>query len=215
VKAFDRNEPFHFARYGDGELYVLLRRQGGHPKFDRNVDHCKYVLPGLNEDLWRTVKKPKDYFYGLQPIAERKWQLIRFSQELGLSWVNSETMIDGAIDGKFNELAKVLNEYKLLFVGPAWLGGLPFKSKRVIPVPERDCYLAKSTIINKILRWIGGRDVVFFSAGYLSNILIYELHNLHKEKFLIDTGSLWGVFVNKSIRGWYEMVPDEHKQLIL
>lgn len=208
------NKAFSFARYGDGEWNAIFGRKGA------NCDRHSYTLPGLKEDLTKTIVEHRPYFYGMQGLTKRKpsEELKTFLQGIFIPWVDADILHHASKNGKLNPFIKALRKKKLCFVGPEHLKELDLDSAETANIctfyytQKKNCYLEKDKIIKTIKTWYEDFDVFLFSAGFLSEVLIWELFPIIGHRWMIDMGSLWDPYCGINSRTYHSRITDEIKK---
>jgi hypothetical protein len=197
------SDPFHFARYGDGEFYAMFGKKGS------NIDGHAYQLPGLATDLKRTLLEPKPYLYGLQPLAASKPKLMKQVECLvgcGFPWVDADILHDASERGTFISFLDVLRETPCLFIGPPHLRALKVHPDTIfIDIPPRNCYAMDRKALADRIRSSTARMVIF-CAGFLSNVMIWQLHEDMKHAWMIDAGSVFDPYCGVNSRTYHSRV---------
>jgi len=216
VTMLENERPFHFVRYGDGEWRVIF----GDPGF--NCDGHNYKIPGLQEDMIRTIKVHKTYFYGMQGLASKLFpkRIEAFLEGLFIPWIDADIFHDASRNGNLNPFISALKNKRVCFVGPkhlttpnTFMSSLSCRPGNLcIFVPDKNCYLAKSEIYRRIETVADEMQVFVFSAGFLSKILIWELHSFLKPNWLIDVGSLWDPYCGINSRRYHYTIPEAFKK---
>jgi len=204
----NRNRPFAFYRFGDGEWSAMLGRLG------HNCDHHQYS-PALGEDLRRALAYASlsdEAVIGLQPLvltlmaSEVEAALQKFPP---IRWVDADVFHVASIEGRLFPLIEILRRSPLVIIGPSYLRKIVNvfpHYEEFIEVPERNCYLDKNRIRDEVLAWgstKGQRSIYAFSCSMLAEVLISELSSLLPNATLIDFGSLWDPFVSHPTRPYH------------
>ena len=187
----------HLVRYGDGEEYIL---RGTGP--ERNCDGHPLHIPEMQRDLLLTVEEPKaGITYGATPDA------MPYLKETypDIQWVHGDMFKDMYMDGTCEKWIDQWKDTKKVLVGPTHLRRLPFWNKDFLHIRVRDgeCYFDKPVVMYQLRKVAGIAGVVFFSACALSEILIYNLHELFCEASLIDVGAFWDPFCGVKSRAFH------------
>jgi hypothetical protein len=190
VSLIEEREPFALARYGDGEWRCILGDKG------QTCDGQEYC-PGLADDLRRTLTRPGDYYYGLVRIAQiaEGVRIEHYSAEraLNIDWCDGTVFVDASREGELYPLLKALRRSNMLLVGPCHLKGL-FEAS-FVEVPCYNAYRAKARLMEEILDGACKRDLIAFSAGPVSKVLIHKLYPLVGDThIMVDFGSLFDGF---------------------
>lgn len=197
------NEGHHFglSRWGDGEWACLLGDQG------ENCDRHQY-FPSLRDDLRRALIYNRAYQRGWLTVAKNAG-MDRIEAFLGkleargidITWVDGDVLLAASVRGQLAPFIQALRARRVLYVGPQTLAALPgvigWKMAGYITVPDANAYLDKERIRNEIVRHLGARpvDVIGFSAGMLSNVLIDELWPIYNHRVtMIDFGSMFDIY---------------------
>lgn len=208
--------PFVLTRYGDGEWQSILGYEGSTQVVDRQM-YTQALREALRETLLQPFVLP-DFYYGISPMALRGTRDGEINgylaeHEIELDWVNSQIMTFALRDGDpaIKTFLRVLFQRRVLYVGPRFLRDYMWR-RRVngfIEVPPRDAFRACDKLFEETLDAIKitAPDVIGFSAGATSNVLIYmlrDLVDLHGGLTLIDFGSLFDPLAGKMTRKWHE-----------
>lgn len=203
LELMDSRKPFSFMRYGDGEWAAILGEEG------ENCDGHQYFA-GMGQDLARTLEQPREIHYGLMRIAEREYgeriENWMGSRGLPATFEDGHAFLDASWQGELYPLIARLRRMEILLVGPEHLFGL---SPRVIDwslfrqIPNKNCWLDREGIQSDILRAADAVDLIAFSAGPATPVLIWNLFPLiGSEVTMIDFGSLWDVYVGVRSRSY-------------
>lgn len=217
-----RREPFAFVRYGDGEFQAILGVKG------QNCDGHEYFLD-LGVALAKTLRHPRmgDYLYAIGPKAARGMQarvgtwLEEYASEI--TWHDTEVFLRASLLGELYPLVNVLNHRRVVVVGPAHLTHL-WENRYLrepdchIVTPDVNAWLEKKRIAQDILRAANPTnpnrttDVILFSAGMVSKILIWEMYPVLKtHTSLLDTGSLFDLYCGRDSRSYARRLSVEKK----
>lgn len=199
-------EQYHFARYGDGEWNVMLGKHG------KNVDGHEYQLPGLQAEMLQTVREQRGILYGMQPLAARimKDPIAKLLEGTFIPWINADVFHHASEHGELNSFVKQLRKMRCCIVGPKHLVPMILDTSptqvgtMLIEIPNKNCYEVQVPIGKALLKKASEIDVFLFSASFLSNILIWKLHTLLTDKWLIDVGSLWDPYVGANSRQYHK-----------
>lgn len=215
--------PFAFVRYGDGEFNAILGVRG------HNCDGHEY-FEDLGDALAETLKHPRggDYVYAIGPKAAKgmnvpvtRW-LSRNAPKV--EWRDSEVLLTASLAGELFPLVRVLNHRRVVIVGAAhltqlWEQGLLREPQAHVMVPNINAWLDQRRIAQDILRAVNPAnaarraDVVLFSAGMTSKVLIWSLFPILGETTsLLDTGSLFDFYCGKDSRSYARRMTLERKR---
>lgn len=215
VDKLNAAEPFSFARYGDGEFSAILGEVG------ENADHHQY-FPGLGAELRQTLVTPRAYMHALGPKARHRDgigpDVANFLAACPpVEWYTSETFLTASLQGKLYPLVEALGRLRVVMVGPAHLRQLPITNVvAFVEVPLANCWLEKARIEHDILREAYKADVIAFSAGMATNVMIYDLFpHLGGTHALIDFGSLWDVMVGVDSRRYARRMTADMKRRMI
>lgn len=202
---------FALVRYGDGEFAAILGHSG------QNCDGCEYY-PGLGRDLAATLTKPiadENYFYAIGPMAKRVMgaeieQWVERETVNVAPWHSTESMLEASIEGRLSPLIRQLKAQRVLYVGPNRLheesgtvAGM-FPVARYLGIPTSNAY-QRMFLIDRALRDAIREvkpTVIGFSAGMVSNLLIYNFWS-QTDATLIDFGSIWDGYAGFTTRSYH------------
>ena len=111
------NKPFTFSRWGDGEFQAInLDKKGA------NCDGHKY-FPDMSLELEKILESNPTYYTGLQPLAQKVMPEVIKEYDY-INWVNADVFHDASINGEFNKFLSVINEKRVVIVGPDYMNKL-------------------------------------------------------------------------------------------
>jgi len=202
VRMLEHHTPFAFARYGDGEWYAILGDDGescdGHPYYPEN-----------GADLRASILARHSYLYALGPMARHgelgpRVEAWLMENDVHLQWYDTEVFLKASIDGALYPLIQALRTRSVLYVGPAHLRALvhDWFGADFVEVPLRKAYLSKASTLDALkTRLQDCYDVVGFSAGPLTDVIISELWPVIDDRFsLIDFGSVFDIYAGVASR---------------
>lgn len=207
--------PFSFSRFNDGEMVAIFKSLNMSNRFDQhkmNMDYHQYFYE-MGVELYEAWKyKADNYFKQSSPGYTRKtWFkdcMEKIFNENPDNSVWSNDVFHEALRENPMMFRSFINELQnsgnpIILVGPEYLSGLTWLNyKKLINIPQVDCYLAKDSILYRIRKHVTKHGengkwpcIVLFSASMTTNVLIHNLHQeFGKDHFFIDVGSLWDCF---------------------
>lgn len=216
VQALEHGRPFHFVRYGDGEFNALLGVQG------ENCDGHQY-FSGLRIALLRTLQYPHSlpYHYAIGPRARSS---MRQQVEPWLAknaravhWYDSEVFLHASLTGTLAPLVNALRTRRVALVGPAHLAKLPnWQPDLHIVSPLKNAWLTYKSLAEQVRATLAQPiDVILFSAGMTSKVLLYEHAPHARQTCLWDTGSVFDMYCGVHSRGYARRMPEERRRRLL
>jgi hypothetical protein len=220
-------EPFAFARYSDGEMYILKNIQ---LKLDQNlieIDNRKQYGPYLSQDfknfdpiehsesrewlLRAYLHRQQGYYKGIScrccvGEADYQYQLdLHKGDDESLTWAN--LFVNANYPRFLNELLPIMQTYETIMVchKDADLSRFEFvvKDFRV----GYNAMINDQPIIEDIKTWIDANNVsgklFLFSASTFSNLAIYELYKHNNNNTYLDIGTCLTPFMNMPIHRSY------------
>lgn len=182
--------PFAFARYGDGEFQAILGWNG------KTKDGQTYT-PELREALAQTLLVPCDYKYAVGPMALRMHgpDILTWleNERINLKWYDTEVFLEASINGTLRPFIDSLRARNVLYFAPRHLHRLS-DSIPSLRVHECDGHEAYSRIDQLLAAGVSAArkfDVMLFSCGPASKVLVYRLKRQLPRLTLIDIGSLF------------------------
>lgn len=222
-KVRDR-ENFSLARFGDGEMYAILKQDLAfkkNPALDRNEANCdghKY-FPAMGKELAHcfltAVENPQPNFYiGIHtdrrcgPVTAEWLQRNRVLPSKrkfchnGIFHDPVALKHGQDIQDFFNALAG----RRVILVGPPHLSRVRIISpSKFVVCPEKDSYLASADVLKAINLFIQPNDVVLFCAGMPAPIWIFKLFKQYRDTVtLIDFGSVLDPFAGVQSRSFHK-----------
>lgn len=198
--------PFTFSRFGDGEWSAILGREGA------NCDGHGY-FPDMGAALANVLRSNPEYFVGMQNHAMRTMgpEIIPWAMKnkVDLDYmVNADVWHYASIHGEFQKFFDAIRGQEVMLVGPATLREL--KWTYFVGIPDKNCWLAKDTIMRHIEKSISYVDIVLFSAGMPSNVMIHELYRVYgKNKTLLDMGSVFDPYAGRTTRSYHKKLLEQ------
>jgi hypothetical protein len=201
----EKEVPFSFPRYGDGEFSSILGYSG------KNCDGVQYTEK-LRNSLIKTLISPhlEDmYFYGMLAVALRfhRPYIEKFISinNLSMTWTEATFLVAANRHGKFSRFLDILRKRPILYVGPKYLRKLPdvlgLKIDYFIEIPEKTAFASREKIRKEVLSRAGKADFIGFSAGPSSKWLIWSLFPDIGDKYtLFDFGSIFDAYVGRPSR---------------
>lgn len=201
----EKEVPFAFPRYGDGEFSSILGYSG------KNCDGVQYTEK-LRNSLIKTLISPHlqdTYFYGMLAIALRFYRpyIEKFTSihNLQITWTEATFLVAANRHGRFAGFLDTLRKRPILYVGPKYLRKLPeilgLKIDYFIEVPEKTAFESREAIRKEVLFQAGKADFIGFSTGPSSKWLIWALFPDIGDKYtLFDFGSVFDGYVGRPSR---------------
>ncbi len=216
VEKLNNREPFSFARYGDGEFSAILGVKG------HNCDGHEY-FQDMGKALAKTLEEPRagNYFYGIGPkITGRDNRLTKktiswlYAHTNNIQWNSSEVLLEASLAGELTPFVEALKKYSGIVVGPQHLmpfGNYLFDEHRPhICIPSLNAWNVYENTLREIRREAYRCNIIIFSAGPVSKILIWSLFPwLGTTHTMIDCGSLWDMYRGIKSRSYARKLSDE------
>ena len=206
---------FAFLRFSDGELYMMQNRRYKIEKdkvFLRGETHSgqwgeeelKEFIPEEQQmyrekliEAFECVKP--NYIKGISCRCcvgqeDFMWQADHLNKAPGdnLTWAN--LLINGNYSRFIEEMVPEFANYNIVYVcnEAANVDNLPFDVKKTFRVGN-NCHVNNYDLIQEMKNWIGQNGIedhlFLFSAGTLSNFLIYDLFSIFAKNIYMDIGS--------------------------
>ena len=200
VQLMRDNEPFAFARYGDGEWLTILGYIGW-----RNSNGCTFTQ-ALSNDLKEVLKNQHPYYHAILNIARRKKgkeiQKFLIKNQIILEWYDGDVFLDATLKGQLFLLIEQIRERRVLYVGNEKLRGLNMRGRGFFPYydyiqpPAQNAHAVKADIINRVCTSIVRNriDFIGWSSGLASKVFIDEVYSRFPGVTQIDFGSQWDGF---------------------
>lgn len=209
VNKLKNDEPFTFARYGDGEWLTILGFYGM-----CNSNGCTFT-EALSKDLRAVLCRENSYHHAVLKIARRerpvsfdgkqapyggsvidswlkKWDVL-------LSWYNGDVLLEESLEGNLFPLIEQIREKRVLYVGNERLRGLNMRNRGFFPFtayvepPERNAHQVIDQLLKDIFSNIRRNriDFIGWSAGLASKVMIDKVYMKYSEITQIDFGSMF------------------------
>jgi hypothetical protein len=193
------NEPFSYARYGDGEWNAILQKKPG----GRNCDGHEY-FPDLGQRLKEILESQPQYYLGLQNLSkEQNEGTPEFDRLVALNnWTDNEIMHRASIKGRMNEFFDALKGAHVIIVGNNSLKNLPIEHSAFLGLPDKDCWLVYKKLKPALLQLAQFNSVILYCASMMSEVLIDDMWG--GPYIQIDCGSVFDPYVGKQTRSYHK-----------
>lgn len=209
VNQLKSNEPFTFARYGDGEWLTILGFYGM-----SNSNGCTFTK-ALSGDMRVALKYQNPYHHAILKIARRerpvpyggsqhpygasvidKW--LR-ENDVTLDWHDGDVLLEESLKGKLFPLVEQIREKRVLYVGNKRLRGINMRGVGFFPYifyiepPSKDTHEVIDDVLYDIYKAIRKNKIDFigWSSGLAGKVMIDEVYMRHPEITQIDFGSMF------------------------
>lgn len=210
----DREEPFSFTRYWDGEMACMVGRTG------RNVDSCDYT-DALRLALIATIVNNKPYYHAVYfPMWHRGTVNLRrcFAElliKLGsrVEWHDAMVFQRAFELGAFYAVIKALRKRNCVLVGGSHLRPVTdlLGLKGFIEAPRQNAFEQAGRIKDEIRdAALNVKNPVFlFSAGMATNCVVDDLYGEAgmAKATMVDMGSVWDATLSLRTRIWMRSIP--------
>lgn len=201
--------PFAFVRFGNGEWDCIFETRSVTGSGSQRLDIPK-LRQGMIAAAWYNKQ---DYLRGVQSKGYLKqaglWKKVEAFPAPG-KWYAGDVFHRASSQGQLYPLIKYLRQVKVGVVGPRWLHKLEdvIGYEWFVEVEEQDCFQSYSKIRTRIaLQSVV--DVISFSAGPTTKVLIRQLHPTYsRSTSMLDLGSLWDVFCGVKSRGYHRKMSE-------
>ena len=189
---------FKFARYGDGEIACMMRKEG------RNTDKHQY-FKDLGENLVKSALLA-DYMVGIQPLAvsmhEEYINKIFENYKDKNQLFNADVLHSASIDGKFYEFMESFKHRHIIYVGPIHLTEISEDNLHIV-TDYVDCWKQYEQICQDLDFYIDGivNAVVLLSCSMMAEVIIDRFKD-YPHTF-IDTGSLFDPYCGVNSRKYH------------
>lgn len=210
LERIQRNEPFSFSRWGDGEWEAVL---GGKKEDEINCDGHQYFA-SLRESLHEILISNPPYLMGMQKLAYHKLLGREIDQYLKRhhirrTWLNADAFHDASSKGRINTFFDLLSRKNVLLVGPSHLKKLNLFAFDFCEVPVKNCWLERERVMKDIeLALARQPEVILFCAGMTSNWFVHQLQKVFSG-FVLDVGSLLDPYAGVSSRNYHKKLSAE------
>jgi hypothetical protein len=193
IKKIDKNEPFAFTRWGDGEWYNVNKVKG------KNCDGNTYY-EDLGDELLKIVSEPQDYYLGVQTLIPYS---VSQSKLYPQNWVDADVFHKASVDGVLDEFIDTLKSAHVVYIGNKSLKKLSFINE-FIETPFNDSWKIKDQILMDVkITFSKNPKVYLFSSGMSTNYYIHKLWKLNCNNIYIDIGSLFDPYVGRITRSYH------------
>lgn len=199
----EKQEPFTFTRFGDGEWNAIFGKQGV------NGDKHRYFR-NMGRQLRHIVRKNRgdNYIFSLQPLSNRMMgKRIGRLVNKNIYWYNSDCFARASIRDNIDRYFNALRTNRLIMVGPKYLKA--FKGyDEFVSVLSSNCWLRKDKIIDDIKSKLSNEHtVVSVTASMAANVIVDELYKIYGDVHtFIDAGSVYDPYVGVKTRGYHNKI---------
>lgn len=199
----ERDIPFVFSRFGDGEWFAIFGRNGS------NCDSHNYYKD-MGDRLREIVsmKRNGNYIYSLSPFVEGKYnKYIKRLSDNKIKWYNSNVFVEASKSNKIGRYFDLLVEKKTIMVAPDYLRKFEGYDE-FVSVPEQNCWLEKNKIVREIVKLLGDKNtIVSVVASMAANVIVDELYQIYGNTHtFIDAGSVYDPYVGVRTRGYHDEI---------
>ena len=209
VRNLKENNPFTFARYGDGEWLTILGFYNLH-----NSNGCKFTKE-LSDDMRNCLYQQRPYHHAILKIARRE-RTINYKgmeyqygaaaiqrwlddNEIRLPWYDGDVLLEKSLKGMLFPLIEQVREKRVLYVGNHRLRNLNMKGAGFFPYvayiepPPRDTHEVIDDVLYEIYRAIRKNNIDFigWSSGLAAKVMIDEVYARFPDITQIDFGSMF------------------------
>ena len=205
VRYLEDQQPFGFARYGDGEWRTILggnwikRKVGSKKKYkkgyrilrantcyigQKNSNGCTFTQL-LSNDLRKVLVANQDYYHGILRIALRSHRqeidIFLEATNSDVVWYGGDVLLNKALSGDLFPFIKALREYRILMVGQPFLRGVDevgfFKPTFYYHAPPKNAHATKQRIEKNVLDLIDKYDInlVLWSSGLATKVFLDDV----------------------------------------
>jgi hypothetical protein len=217
VDKLKANQPFIFARYGDGEWLTILGFYGM-----RNSNGCTFTKE-LSDDMRAALLRQNPYHHAILGIARRERPITYKDKEvpyggphidkwleengITLDWYDGDMLLNESLKGNLFPLIEQIRGRRVLYIGNRRLRGLNMHGAGFFPYhayiepPAENAHLVKDELLTDIYKAIRQYKIDFigWSAGLAGKVFIDEVYTRFPEVTSLDFGSLFD--------GYFEPLP--------
>lgn len=202
-------QPFHFVRYGDGELGIMyndpkimgivVKRHGDREGLEKAG---RIMLADLDKMRLTT---PKDYYLGIQPMGYKMFPEQTDRAFKDLPTCSAQALHKASEQGRLKEFTDLLKGRRVIVVGRDYLSKLPFEH---IHIKTFDNLVWRQTdYINTVLKQnLKAKDIVLWCASLATNICMFE--NYRPDVTQIDCGSVFDPYCFGATRKYHHKLKD-------
>jgi len=221
-----RRENFAFARFSDGELFILKNQKvvlaenyfitgdrlgGGHYPAEEQKEFIPEHHSYYQQKLVESLQYNKDgYYKGIctrsdVSIEDFEWQLeLHGSNDLE-HLTFSNVLINNNYKRFVEEVVPLFSDRNVIYVvnEAADLSGLPFEVKKDFRVGS-NCMVNNYDTVEKVKNYISDNNLkdhlVLCSAASLSNFIVHQCYEADQNNTYLDIGSTLNPYL--SLEGW-------------
>lgn len=206
VRRLKTEKGFSFARYGDGTFLSLLGAEGW------NCDGARVSIMQAAE-IEASIRD-NTIVHGMGDLAVEVGAG-RWLQEnnIDIEWFDCNVMNNASHLGQLRIFVDWLRTRKIVFLGPSHLRRLKgFPVAAFVDVHPTDAF-DEIESLQLIAEYVVGREVadtVLISAGPAAPPLVSRIHRNLPYLNVIDTGSIWDLYVGVLSRKIHRKMPKNH-----
>jgi hypothetical protein len=201
LNAIEKNEPFSFSRFGDGEVLCMLR-----PEFYKNRPQYKDWIFTCGIELKQIFKNKYDYyhcfldctFWNRGPHPGDDFEIFLNETCPDFPFYDGEIWQNLSFSGEITKITRTISPYNPVFIGGKHLANMKYVTGmdhniELIAIDDNNGYLERDQVKDAILKKVEeGHRLFCFSASVLTKALADELYPVIGDScFLIDFGSVF------------------------
>lgn len=197
------NIDFIFTKFGDGEIICMSN------EYDDGMGNCDNQI--YSTTLSEKLVESLDYFSEKENVFLGEWIYDRFSdkfnnllgeKKLTYTFVDYEILLHSYTNKNivktivFYKQIAALNKRKLYICNKFLSGASDFLKCDIYEIQSTNAFSDYQKIKEELIEIQCNYDIIMYSAGLMSKVLIKDLHSLNKSKTHIDIGSgLDGIYI--------------------
>ena len=197
IKVINREIPYAFSRWGDGEVFCMEGKKG------KNCDGHDYFT-GLRRSLLNVMQDQnldQDYDMGIGKLVEGN---PFFKNYNNINWSNGRLFVDAYESNMLPFLFNCLNDssWNVIYVGSndSDLMAESVIIDEHIAVPRLNSWLVYDEIYGKLQN--KRESIILFSSGMTSKVLIHNLWKENKSNIYLDMGSVLDPYCGRITRSY-------------
>lgn len=212
IHKLETGQPFHIARYNDGEWIFILQIKPYYLLSLHHGKHCHEEVRPISDYLLEVLKRKPPYLIGIDsntqahkgPISAAVEQ---YQELLPPNLVYGEIFNAATVMFGIDVLARPLRQRFTITVGPEYMKLLKLGSNH-ITVPEHNCWTSAEAVKKELQQLIDDtlheQPVIVYSCSILAKWLIDVMYQIHGDSITqLDIGSCIDPWCGLATRPWH------------
>lgn len=210
VDKLNAGEAFTFIRLGDGEWSTIMQDRRITSSRSQVIDDAS-LRRGMIKVIANAPNDPR-YILSMRPKSQRAgietW--LQNNTPPHVQWHDCRVLYKASKFGGLYPFIRALRDLNvpIVLVGPDRLKamrGKVFDIGRHVVIPNKNCWAQRDRILSEVARNYDAPACYLLTAGPAAKVLAWKMfRDVGQHSWIIDTGSLWDVYVGKASRTYHK-----------